>query len=100
MPYSSRKALPTELWLFIGEVTGRADRVTAVNTVLPESTEIAKLSKSTQTAQDEIFSQKAIITKLLKNKLNGALISEFSLRSIVSVINMIERFYRTPYGIF
>lgn len=59
MPYSSRKALPTELWLFIGEVTGRADRVTAVNTVLPESTEIAKLSKSTQTAQDEIFSLKS-----------------------------------------
>ena len=59
MPYSSRKALPTELWLFIGEVTGRADRVTAVNTVLPESTEIAKLSNSTQTVQDEIFSLKS-----------------------------------------
>ena len=59
MPYFSRKALPTKLWLFIGEETGRADRVTAVNTVLPESTEIVKLSNSTQTVQDEIFSLKS-----------------------------------------
>ena len=59
IPYFSRKALPTELWLFMEEVTGRADRVTAVNTVLPESTEIAKLSNSTQTVQDEIFSLKS-----------------------------------------